>query len=306
MNKLKSIEEEISKVVIGKEKAIRLLVTAITAGGHILLEDIPGVGKTTLAVALSKTLGLEYNRVQFTPDVMPSDVIGFNMYNQKSQSFEYIKGAAVCNLFLADEINRTSSKTQSALLELMEEGKYTVEGVTRELPKPFVTIATQNPFGSAGTQRLPQSQIERFMIRMSMGYPEREAEIEILKGAKNNKLDVIKNIITIDELKEYIKKAEDCFVKDSIYGYIVDIVNKTRSNEFISMGISPRGSIAILKMAKANAVYNDRDYVTQEDILEIIKETACHRIEISHEGRARGFNEENIIDSIIKEVKIKG
>lgn len=306
MNKLKSIEEEISKVVIGKEKAIRLLVTAITAGGHILLEDIPGVGKTTLAVALSKTLGLEYNRVQFTPDVMPSDVIGFNMYNQKSQSFEYIKGAAVCNLFLADEINRTSSKTQSALLELMEEGKYTVEGVTRELPKPFVTIATQNPFGSAGTQRLPQSQIERFMIRMSMGYPEREAEIEILKGAKNNKLDVIKNIITIDELKEYIKKAEDCFVKDSIYGYIVDIVNKTRSNEFISMGISPRGSIAILKMAKANAVYNDRDYVTQEDILEIIKETACHRIEISHEARARGFNEENIIDSIIKEVKIKG
>ena len=306
MNKLRSITDEIGKAVLGKEDVIRLLIVAITAGGHILLEDIPGVGKTTLALALSKTLGLEYNRVQFTPDVMPADITGFNMYNQKTQTFEYIKGAAICNLFLADEINRTSSKTQSALLELMEEGRYTVEGITRELPHPFVTIATQNPFGSAGTQRLPQSQIERFMIRMSIGYPSQEAEIEILKGAKSNKLDILRNIMTSSELMEYQQTAESCFVKDNIYQYIVDIVNATRHNPYISTGISPRGSIAILKMAKANAVYNERDYVIPEDITDIIKQTASHRIELSPEGHAKGLNEEKLILSIVKDIKIKG
>lgn len=306
MNKLKLIVDEIGKVVIGKENVIKLLVVSITAGGHILLEDIPGVGKTTLAIALSKTLGLKYSRVQFTPDVMPSDIVGFNMYNKKSQNFEYIEGAAVCNLFLADEINRTSSKTQSALLELMEEGKYTVEGVTRELPRPFVTIATQNPFGSAGTQRLPQSQIERFMVKMSMGYPDENAEIEILKGAKDNKLNVLNNIMTSNELLEYQKMAEECFVKDNIYKYIIDIVNATRSNQYISIGISPRGSIAILKMAKANAVFNDRDYVIQEDIIDTIISSASHRIELSAEGRAKGLTEEQIIKHIVKETKLKG
>lgn len=306
MNKLKSIVKEIGKAVMGKDEVIRLLVVSITAGGHILLEDIPGVGKTTLAIALSKTLGLKYNRVQFTPDVMPSDIIGFNMYNQKTQSFEFIEGAANCNLFLADEINRTSSKTQSALLELMEEGRYTAEGITRELPKPFVTIATQNPFGSAGTQRLPQSQIERFMVRMSMGYPSSEAEIEILKGAKSNKLDILSNIMTSGELTEYQQMAENCFVKDNIYAYIVDIVNATRNNPDIAIGISPRGSIALLKMARANAVYNDRDYVVPEDITDIIKETASHRIELSAEGRAKGLSESNVIMDIAGSVRIKG
>ncbi len=305
MNKLRSITDEIGKAVMGKEDVIKLLVVSITAGGHILLEDIPGVGKTTLAIALSKTLGLKYNRVQFTPDVMPSDIIGFNMYNQKTQSFEFIEGAANCNLFLADEINRTSSKTQSALLELMEEGKYTAEGVTRELPKPFVTIATQNPFGSAGTQRLPQSQIERFMVRMTMGYPSKEAEVEILKGAKSNKLDILNNIMSSDELMEYQNMAENCFVKDNIYAYIVDIVNATRNNPDIAIGISPRGSIALLKMAKANAVYNDRDYVVPEDITDIIKETASHRIELSAEGRAKGLSESDVIMGIAGSVKIK-
>ena len=302
MNKLKSIVDEISKVVIGKEEVIKTLVVSITAGGHILLEDIPGVGKTTLALALSKTLGLKYSRVQFTPDVMPSDIVGFNMYNQKSQSFEYVQGAGICNLFLADEINRTSSKTQSALLELMEEGKYTVEGITRDLPKPFITIATQNPFGSAGTQRLPQSQIERFTVRVSMGYPSPESEIEILKGSKSNKLDVLNNIISSNELLEYQKMAENIFVKDNIY----DIVNATRNNPYVSIGISPRGSIAILKMAKANAVFNDRDYVIQEDVLDIIEATAAHRIELSSEAMAKGLTEKQVINDIVGNVKLKG
>ena len=306
MNKLKLITNEINKVIIGKDDVIKMLVIAMTAGGHILLEDIPGVGKTTLALAISKTLGLKYNRIQFTPDVMPSDIVGFNMYNQKSQQFEYIEGAGMCNLLLADEINRTSSKTQAALLELMEEGKFTVEGVTRELPKPFITIATQNPFGSAGTQRLPQSQIERFMVKMSMGYPSFEAELEILKGAKSNKLDIVKNIISSDELIEYEKISENCYVKDNVLKYIVEIVNETRKNENISIGISPRGSIAILKMAKANAIYNDRDYVTDSDVLETIIQAGAHRIELSAEGRAKGYDEKTILSEILKSVKFKG
>lgn len=306
MNKLKSIVNEISKVVIGKENVVKLMTVAITAGGHILLEDMPGVGKTTLALALSKALNLKYNRIQFTPDVMPSDIVGYNMYNQKTHNFEYVDGGALCNLFLADEINRTSSKTQSALLELMEEGKYTVDGVTKELPKPFITIATQNPFGSAGTQRLPQSQIERFMVRMSIGYPDASSEVEILKGAKNDKLDLVNSIMTSEELIEYQKLAENCFVKDNIYNYIVDIVNATRNNPSISVGISPRGSIAILKMARANAIFNDRDYVVQEDITDIIAETASHRIELSGEGKAKGLTETMIIKDIIKSVKLKG
>ena len=294
MNKLKTIVDEIGKVVVGKEDVVKTLVVSITAGGHILLEDIPGVGKTTLALALSKTLGLKYSRIQFTPDVMPSDIIGFNMYNQKSQTFDYVQGAGICNLFLADEINRTSSKTQSALLEL------------RDLPKPFITIATQNPFGSAGTQRLPQSQIERFTVRVSMGYPSPKSEIEILKGAKGNKLDILNNIISANELIEYQKLAENTFVKDNIYTYIVDIVNATRNNPYISIGISPRGSIAILKMAKANAVFNDRDYVIQEDVLDIIEATVSHRIELSSEAMAKGLTEKQVINNIVSSIKLKG
>ncbi len=304
MKNINTITDEISKVIIGKKDIIKNVVLAIIAGGHILLEDIPGVGKTTLALALSRTLGLDYNRIQFTPDVMPSDVIGFNMYNQKKGDFEYIKGGAVCNLFLADEINRTSSKTQSALLELMEEGRYTVDGVTRKLPEPFIVIATQNPFGSAGTQRLPQSQIERFMIRTSIGYPDAKDEISIMKGAKDNKLEVLKNIISAGELTELRTAAEDIYVKENIYEFIVNIVNSTRKNKYTAIGISPRGSIAILKMAKASALYNGREFVSVDDVLDIIYCTACHRIELSNDARAEGINAEKVIGDIVKKIRI--
>lgn len=304
MNNLNLITDEISKVIIGKHDVIKNTILAITAGGHILLEDIPGVGKTTLALALSRTLGLDYSRIQFTPDVMPGDVVGFNMYNQKTGNFEYVKGGAICNLFLADEINRTSSKTQSALLELMEEGKYTVDGVTRDLPSPFIVIATQNPFGSAGTQRLPQSQIERFMIRTSIGYPDAKAEINILKGAKEDKLSILNNIISAKELMEYRSMAENVFVKDNIYKYIITLVNETRHNKYIDIGISPRGSIAILKMAGANAVYNGRDYVTADDVLDIIVCTACHRIELSSEAKAKSIDEEKLITEIAGSIRL--
>jgi MoxR-like ATPase len=278
---------------------------AIAAGGHILMEDIPGVGKTTLALTVSKVFGLNCRRMQFTPDVLPSDVVGFNMYNKAANRFEYVNGAVFCNLFLADEINRTSPKTQSALLEVMEEGSVTVDGVTRAVPDPFVTIATQNPFGSAGTQRLPQSQLERFMIRISMGYPDEESEINILKNKSDYGIDKVKSIISADELKEIKNQTEQCFVKDNIFKYIVDIVNKTRNSKYFSVGISPRGSIAILKMARANAVFDGRDYVVQEDISDVLEATAAHRVELSAVARAEGKTAEELLKNILHETKIR-
>ena len=209
---------------------------AILAGGHILLEDIPGVGKTTLATAFARTLDMKYNRVQFTPDVLPSDIMGFSMYNAKSGEFEYREGSAFCNLFLADEINRTSPKTQSALLEIMEEKHVTVDAVTRELPQPFTVMATQNPVGSSGTQMLPESQLDRFMVRLSMGYPSHEAAVQILKGQEFVPMDSVERIVTRDELIGLQDKARTLSVHDSIFDYIVTLVEATRESELFSMG----------------------------------------------------------------------
>lgn len=304
MIKLNDLLNEIKKAVKGKDDIIKNVIMTTIAGGHILMEDIPGVGKTTLALAVSKAMGLDYKRMQFTPDVLPSDVTGFSMFNKKTNEFEYQQGAVMTNLFLADEINRTSSKTQSALLEAMEEGKVTVDGVTRKLPQPFMVIATQNPFGSAGTQRLPQSQIERFMTRLSMGYPDTDSEVEILKNSSGNKLENIKNVISKDDLKEIINRVDSCFADDSICKYIVDISNATRNSDYIATGVSPRGSVALLKMSKASAVYNDRDYVIPEDVKSVVYTTLCHRIELSNEALAREYNEESVIKEILGKVRI--
>lgn len=300
MNKLDLLLKEINKAVKGKDNIIEQVIITIMAGGHILMEDIPGVGKTTLALAVSKAMGLDYKRMQFTPDVLPSDVTGFSMFNKKTNEFEYKPGAIMTNIFLADEINRTSSKTQSALLEAMEECKVTVDGVTRRLPEPFIVIATQNPFGSAGTQRLPQSQIERFMTRISMGYPDSDSEIEILKSSAGSKLDNVNNIMSREELMDIIAQTDKCYADDSICRYIVDISGATRNSKLISTGISPRGSVAILKMAKAYAVYKSRDYVIPEDIKAIIYSTACHRIELSNEAAAREYTERTVIKEILE------
>ena len=264
--KLNRIKDEVNKVIKGKSDVVEKVLAAIIAGGHILMEDIPGVGKTTLATTFARTLSMEYKRVQFTPDVLPSDILGFSMYNSATKEFEYKPGAVFCNLFLADEINRTSPKTQSALLEVMEEGTATVDGVTRRLPEPFVVIATENPYGSSGTQMLPESQLDRFMVCLSMGYPEHEDAVSILKGNALNLVDKVEQVISIQDLAALRKNANDLHVHDEIYEYIVNIVEATRKMAIFSMGASPRGTIALLRMAKAMAVLNGRDFVTAEDV----------------------------------------
>ncbi len=304
MNKATELINGICNVVRGKDSVVKTAVITIIAGGHILMEDIPGVGKTTLAMTISKIMNLDYKRIQFTPDTLPGDITGFSMYNRKDESFKYVEGAVMTNILLADEINRTSAKTQSALLEAMEENNVTVDGVTRKLPEPFIVIATQNPFGSAGTQRLPQSQIERFMTKLSMGYPDVESEIDILKNDTKSKLQKIESVINSDELIAMKKQAEKCYVDDSVYKYIVDIVNATRNSRYIKLGVSPRGSVAVLKMAKARAVCENRDYVIPEDVKAIIYTTCCHRIELSNEALTKGYNEQQVLKSIIKEIRV--
>ena len=304
MNEIEKAVDEIKKVIRGKDEIIRNVLAAILSGGHILLEDVPGVGKTTLALAFSRVMGLDYKRVQFTPDVMPSDVTGFSMYNKKTDSFDYVEGAAMCNLLLADEINRTSPKTQAALLEVMEEGKVTVDGVTRQVPKPFTVIATQNPFGSSGTQKLPQSQMDRFLARLSMGYPDRNSEIMILKGRGIESMEEVKKVISIDELVNMQKSCGEVYVSDSIYGFICDIASATRKSSLFAMGISPRGSLAILKLSKANAFMDGRDYVVPEDVLDLVKISTAHRVELSERARSMGYTEEDAVGEAIREVSV--
>ncbi len=276
---LAEVETEIGKAVVGKPLVIRRILTAILAGGHILMEDVPGVGKTTLAVAFSKVLGMEYKRTQFTPDVMPSDVVGFCVYDRNSGTQVYKPGNIMCNLYLADEINRTSSKTQSALLEVMEEGHVTIDGETHPVPNPFVVIATQNPVGAAGTQMLPDSQLDRFAVRLSMGYPDEESEIRMMKDRSDtNPIESLRPILTSDRLLEIRRQVEQVAVDDRIYQYVTSLVNQTRKQELLSLGVSPRGSLALLSMAKANAYLCGRNYVIPEDVSVIFIETIAHRI----------------------------
>lgn len=299
LEKINKATKEIKKVIIGKDDIVDKIMAAIIADGHVLLEDIPGVGKTTLALAFSKVSSLVYKRVQFTPDVLPTDVTGFSLYNKKTNEFEYMEGACVCNLLLADEINRTSPKTQSALLEVMEEGKVTVDGVTRDIPRPFNVIATQNPLGSVGTQKLPESQLDRFMIRLSMGYPDKESEINILKGQTEKKLESIEGVITGEELIKAQEMADEVFVRESIYEYVVELVRTTRTNPYTSLGMSPRGAIALLRFAKALAFMDGRDYVLPKDVQNALYDTAIHRISLSPRANAEGLDNRAVLERVI-------
>ena len=299
---LEQVVVEVGKVIKGKDRVIRKVLAAVLAGGHILLEDIPGVGKTTLAMALGKAMELDYKRMQFTPDVLPSDIVGFTMYNSAIGEFEYKKGAVFCNLFLADELNRTSSKTQSALLEVMEESRVTVDGVSHPLPNPFAVIATENPFGSSGTQRLPESQLDRFLICLSMGYPSHDAAVDILKSSAGEGLGQVQSVITVERLMEFRKQAESLHVEDGIYEYIVRLVETTRQDARIALGVSPRGGIALLKMAKAMALLRGGGYVVPEDVLSVIDDVWRHRIHLNAKARAEGMDVSAVIMEITERI----
>lgn len=296
------VVEEVCKAVIGKEKVVRQVMIALIADGHVLVDDIPGVGKTTMALAFSKAMTLFYNRVQFTPDVLPSDVTGFSILNKETNEFEYRQGAVWCNLFLADEINRTSSKTQSALLEAMEEKRVTVDAMTYDLPDSFNVIATQNPVGSVGTNLLPDSQLDRFMFCVSMGYPSMEDEISMLKGKyQAQPLELVEQVIDEAGLLAIKKEVSKVYLNDKIYEYIVRIADASRSMQEISLGISPRGSVSIVKAAQAAAYMKGRDYVLPEDVKYILYPCIRHRIVLSGHARANGYSVKDIVERIINE-----
>lgn len=296
MELAQDIIKEVKRVVIGKDECIWKALAAILAGGHILIEDIPGVGKTTLALALAKSMGLDWKRVQFTPDILPSDLVGFSMYQKERDQFVYQAGAVMCNLFLADELNRTSPKTQSALLEVMEEGTVTVDQVTREVPKPFFVIATENPMGSTGTQMLPESQLDRFMICMTMGYPDIRHEIEIVKGNQKRQSErLVHSVISASMLQQMQEYVEEIYVHDRVYQYIGSLIQMTREHPMIAYGVSPRGTIALAKMAKATAFLHGREYCTPKDVQDVFLAVTAHRISLNAKARAQRVDKEEIL-----------
>ena len=303
--KINEILQEIETVIVGKRENVEKILMAVLAGGHVLMEDVPGVGKTTTAMTFAKVLGLTTRRVQFTSDTVPSDIIGYSVYDKDSGCFVYKPGAVMTNLLLADEINRTSSKTQSALLECMEELHVTVDGETHELPKPFVVLATQNPVGSAGTTLLPSSQLDRFMVKLSMGYPDFANQVSILRDRHSaNPLDKIKAIVSIDELRQLIAEAAQVEVVDSIYEYVTHLTQATRAHPMVALGISPRGALAVCRMAKARAFVLGRDYMIPEDVAAVFPDVCAHRLVLSTKARMLEERPENIIRSILDSVNM--
>ena len=303
--KTEEIMREVRKVIFGKDECIRQVMTAILAGGHILIEDIPGVGKTSMALAFAKAMNLTQNRVQFTPDVLPSDIVGFSMFIKEKEAFVYQPGAVMCNLFLADEINRTSAKTQSALLEVMEEGKVTVDGITHKMPDPYIVIATQNPVGSIGTQMLPESQMDRFIVRLTMGYPNLESEVAMLKSKQNLvPVDNVRPVVSAEDILQARKVVENIYVSDQVFQYIVMLANATRNNEYIKLGLSPRGTIALLRMTKATALLKGRDYVIPDDVIYSFKDVVLHRLVFSSKAKINGFTGEQILKGVISSVQV--
>ena len=273
---------QVKKAVVGKDDVLAKVLLAILARGHILLEDIPGVGKTTMALAFSKALALRYNRVQFTPDVMPSDITGYSIYNKATGQMEYQPGAVLCNLFLADELNRATSRTQSALLEAMEEGQVTVDGQAHPVPQPFLVIATQNPTGASGTQPLPDSQLDRFMVRLSMGYPDPEDELELLHRKQGgNLLDHVEQVLDHQGLEDLRLQTDRVFLGQPVADYMVRLIGAARSHPMILQGGSPRATLALAAMSKAMAFVLGRDYVIPEDVRRVFQDTVAHRIILS-------------------------
>lgn len=301
---VQAMMDELKKVIVGKDEVIRKVFMVILAGGHILLEDVPGVGKTTLALGISRVMNLDYKRVQFTPDTMASDVTGFSVYNKETGELEYKPGAALCNLFLADEINRTSAKTQAALLEVMEEGGMTVDGVTHKTPEPFVCIATQNPLGSAGTQKLPDSQLDRFMVRLSMGYPDLASQVDIIKQRQtSDPMDTVEAVVSEAQIKDMKKAVQLVHMEDDVIEYAALLCEKTRTMESVEQGVSPRAVLALVQMAKAAAYMDGREYVIPQDIKNIFIDVCAHRLILTARAKIRKETEEQVLREVLKEVK---
>ena len=300
----KAILAEVSKAFIGKNEIVKKVLMTIYAGGHILLEDCPGVGKTTLAVAFSKTLGLSSKRIQFTPDTLPSDITGFTVFNRETNHFEYRDGAANCQLLLADEINRTSPKTQSALLEVMEEHTVTVDGETHVLPSPFICIATQNPVGSAGTQSLPESQLDRFMICLSIGYPSLENQMRIINAQRySNPLSDVRPVTNAQNLLEVQNYLTSVRVADSVLSYTIRLCEATRVHPLVELGISPRGVSALVKMGRAGAVLRERNYVVPEDVQSVFFDVCAHRLILRPQAQVDGITVRDILAEILQQIK---
>lgn len=302
-DKAHEVIAEVEKAVIGKNDCVQKVMMAILCAGHILLEDIPGVGKTTLALAFSRALNLKAKRLTFTPDVLPADLTGFTMYRKETGTFTYQPGALMCNLFLGDEINRTSPKTQSALLEVMEEQQVSVDGNTYPVPRPFIVIATQNPAGSAGTQMLPESQLDRFMVCLHMGYPDLEEEIAIMKGriARNTLEDVVP-VLNGPQLLKLQEEVRGIFIHDRVYRYIGELIGATRNHDLLELGISPRGTLALTRMAQASAYLSQRDYVLPKDVQAIFADVCVHRLRISSRARISHVSAASVAEEILKTV----
>ena len=300
----KQIIAEVNKAFMGKTDIVEKVLMTIYAGGHVLLEDCPGVGKTTLAMAFSRVLGLSSKRIQFTPDTLPSDITGFTMFNRETNQFEYREGAANCQLLLADEINRTSPKTQSALLEVMEEHTISLDGHTYTLPDPFVCIATQNPLGFAGTQPLPESQLDRFMVCLSIGYPTLENQMKILNAQRYvnplNNLQVVSSAQNIQEVQDYLSSVR---MADSVMSYAIRLCEATREHPLVELGISPRGVSALVKMARANAILEERNYVIPEDVQRVYGDVCAHRLVLRPQAQVDGVSARELLDDILTNVK---
>ena len=294
---------QVNQVILDKENEIREVMLAFLANGHVLLEDIPGVGKTTLAIAFSRAMELQYKRVQFTPDVMPSDLTGFSVYRREEEKFIYQPGSVFCNLLLADEINRTSPKTQSALLEVMEERRCTVEGVTREVPRPFLVIATQNPSGTAGTQYLPEAQVDRFMVTLTLGYPDFESELAMaMSVGETEKLERIRPVLDGKILQEMQKQIHDVYMGEAVYRYLLSLVTATRVHPHLERGASPRATIALVRMAKASAWLEGREFAAPGDIQEQFSHVVSHRLLLNGAARMEHLSKGKIIAELLEQI----
>lgn len=303
--KIKSLIDNVEKVIVGKRNVIELIVSAMLAGGHVLIEDVPGVGKTQLVSALAKSCQGVFGRIQMTPDVMPTDITGFTMIDTVTHESDFRKGATFCNFLLADEINRSSPKSQSALLETMEERQVSVDGITYELPKPFMVLATQNSVETYGTYHLPEAQMDRFIMKISIGYPMKEAEMDILlRNEQNVSPQMLGHVITCEEITALIEEIKGVHCSEAVRSYIVEIVEATRDADFIKLGVSPRGSIALYRMAKAFAFVKGRNYVLPDDIKELAPYVLSHRIILTSKGKSIVSDNEEAIKRILQTVPV--